>query len=190
MCFVLIEPNAPPANVQGHNTSSTSIWVHWDAVPIADQNGIILTYTVTYSSLPGGISQTAIINASSTHVTLKGLKKYTNYSIFVFASTAKGDGNASDPITVTTDEDSKLLKALRASFCKYRESGYSFKIFTFFIHILPNKAFSELFSKIQFKDPKALEFFQNRGNFENRHFGLPPPLKIDKNDAFSFRSCW
>ena len=113
MCFALIEPNAPPANVQGHNTSSTSIWVDWDAVPIADQNGIILTYTVTYSSLPGGISQTAVINASSTHVTLKGLKKYTNYSIFVFASTAKGDGNASDPITVTTDEDSKFLKALK-----------------------------------------------------------------------------
>ena len=69
MCSVLIEPNAPPANVQGHNTSSTSIWVDWDAVPIADQNGIILTYTVTYSSLPGDISQTAIINASSSHVT-------------------------------------------------------------------------------------------------------------------------
>ena len=65
-----------------------------------------------YSSLPGGISQTAVINALSTHVTLKGLKKYTNYRIFVFASTAKGDGNASDPITVTTDEDSKLIKAL------------------------------------------------------------------------------
>ena len=113
MCFVLIEPNASQANVQGHNTSSTSIWVGWNAVPIADQNGIILTYTVTYSSLPGGISQTNVKNASFTHVRLKGLKKYTNYSIIVFASTAKGDGNASDPITVTTDEDSKLLKALK-----------------------------------------------------------------------------
>ena len=68
---------------------------------------------MTYSSLPGGISQTAVINASSTHVTLKGLKKYTKYTIFVFASTAKGDGNASDPITVTTDEHSKFLKALK-----------------------------------------------------------------------------
>ena len=113
MHFVLIEPNAPPANVQGHNTSSTSIWVGWDAVPIADQNGIILTYTVTYSSLPGDIPQTAIINASSTYVKLKDLKSNKNYSIFVFAATAKGDGNASDPITVTTDEDSKLLKALK-----------------------------------------------------------------------------
>ena len=77
---------------------------------------------------------------------------------------------------------------LRGSFCKYRESGDSFKIFNFFI-FCPNKAFSELFSKIQLKDPKALEFFQNRGKFENRHFGLPPPLKIDNNEAFSFRSC-
>ena len=84
---------------------------------------------------------------------------------------------------------SKFFMALRANFCKYRESGYSFKIFNFLI-FSPNKAFSELFSKIQLKDPKALEFFQNRGKFENRHFGLPPPLKIDKNDAFSFRSCW
>ena len=78
---------------------------------------------------------------------------------------------------------------LRASFCKYRKSGDIFNIFSFFI-FCPNKAFSELFSKIQLKDPKALEFFQNRGKFENRHFGLPPPLKIDKNDTFSFRSCW
>ena len=83
----------------------------------------------------------------------------------------------------------KVAKILRASFCKYRESGNSFKIFNFLI-FCPNKAFSELFSKIQLKDPKALEFFQNRGKFENRHFGLPRPLKIDKNDAFSFRSCW
>ena len=113
MHFVLIEPNAPPANVQGHNTSSTSIWVDWETVPVAYQNGIILTYTVTYRALPAGILQTAKVRAPSTQVTLRGLKKYTNYSIFVFASTAKGDGNASDPITVTTDEDSKLLKTLK-----------------------------------------------------------------------------
>ena len=78
------------------------------------------------------------------------------------------------------------FKHLRASFCKYRKSGATFKIFIF----CPNKAFSELFSKIQLKDRRAFEFFQNRGKFENRQFGLPPPLKIVKNDAFSCRSCW
>ena len=41
-----------------------------------------------------------------------GLEEYTNYNILVFASTVKGDGNASDPIIVTTDEDSELPNAL------------------------------------------------------------------------------
>ena len=111
--FVLVEPNAPPVNVQGHDISSTSIWVDWDTVPVADQNGIILSYTVTYTALPGGIPRTAVVSAPITHVTVRGLEKHTNYSILVFASTVKGDGNASDPIIVTTDEDSKLPKALR-----------------------------------------------------------------------------
>ena len=111
--FVLIEPNAPPVNVQGHNISSTSIWVDWDTVPVADQNGIILSYTVTYTALPGGIPRTAVVSAPISHVTLRGLEEHTNYSILVYASTVKGDGNASDPIIVTTDEDSKLPKALR-----------------------------------------------------------------------------
>ena len=79
---------------------------------MADQNGIILSYTVTYTALPGGISRTAIVSPQTTHVTLRGLEEYTNYSILVFASTVKGDGNASDPIIITTDEDSKLPKAL------------------------------------------------------------------------------
>ena len=80
---------------------------------MADQNGIILTYTVTYTALPGGIPKTAVLSAPTSHVTLRTLEEYTNYRILVFASTVKGDGNASDPIIVTTDEDSELPKALR-----------------------------------------------------------------------------
>ena len=110
--FLFLEPNAPPVNVQGHNKSSTSIWVDWDTVPVANQNGIILSYTVTYTALPSGIPRTAVVSAPTTHITLKSLEVYTNYSILVFASTVKGDGSASDPIIVTTDEDSKLQKAL------------------------------------------------------------------------------
>ena len=68
---------------------------------------------MTYAALPGGIPQTAVVSAPITHVTLRGLEEYTNYSILVFASTVKGEGNASDSIIVTTDEDSKLPKALR-----------------------------------------------------------------------------
>ncbi|CAH3034081.1 unnamed protein product, partial [Porites evermanni] len=101
---LLDQPNAPPFNVQGHNTSSTSILVQWGDVPAAAQNGIILRYTVTYTSLPGGSTRTKVVNSPTTKAILTGLNKYTNYSITVFASTSKGDGNVSEPIVVVTDE--------------------------------------------------------------------------------------
>ena len=63
---------------------------------------------MTYTALPGGISRMVVVSATTTHKALMGLEEYTNYSILVFASTVKGDGTASDPIIVTTDEDSKL----------------------------------------------------------------------------------
>ena len=96
----------------------------WDTVPVADQNGIILSYTVAYTALPGGIPRTAVVSATTTHVTLRGLEEYTNYSILVFASTAKGDGNTSDPIIVTTDEDSKLPKAVLFTLLPYIDISY------------------------------------------------------------------
>ena len=101
-------PNAPPCNVQVHRRGSTSILVQWSNVPAANQNGVILSYTVTYKMLSDGSPQTKVVNAPTTQVTLTGLNEYTNYSITVFASTVKGDGNVSVPVFVITDEDSRL----------------------------------------------------------------------------------
>ena len=80
----------------------------WDIVPVSDQNGIIVTYTVTYKLLPDETPQTVLVTALTSQVNLTDLKKYRNYSIRVFASTAKGNGNASQPIIVITDEDGRL----------------------------------------------------------------------------------
>ena len=107
--FFLTAPNAPPANVTGHYTSSTGIYVQWGNVPAADQNGVILRYTVTYKALPDGSRQTEEVDAPSTAASLTGLNEYTNYSITVFASTVKGDGNVSVPIIIITDQDSKWV---------------------------------------------------------------------------------
>ena len=96
--------------MQGHNTSSTSILVQWGDVPLADQNGIILSYTVTYKALPGNSLQTKEVDSSSNETTLTGLNEYTNYSITVSASTLKGEGNVSAPIIVITDEDSMFAR--------------------------------------------------------------------------------
>ena len=106
--FSFVVPNSPPVNAQGHNMSSKSILVQWDSVPAENRNGIIMSYTVTYKELPGGSTNSKVANAATTQATLTGLKKYTNYSITVFASTLKGDGNASEPIIVMTGEDSRF----------------------------------------------------------------------------------
>ena len=68
---------------------------------------------MTYTALPVGNPRAAVVSDTTTHLALKGLEEYTNYSILVFASTGKGDENASDPNIATTNEDSKLQKALR-----------------------------------------------------------------------------
>ena len=100
-------PNASPANVRGNKVTSTEIFVQWDEVPAEAQNGIIVNYTVTYRELPDGSPIPQVVIAPKRNATLTGLKKFTNYSITVFASTAKGSGNRSEPIIVITDEDSK-----------------------------------------------------------------------------------
>ena len=107
--FVIVVPNAPPANVMGNNETSTSIFVQWDEVPADNQNGIIVNYTVTYRKikLPSGSLLDEVVIAPKRNITLEGLEEFTNYSITVFASTSKGGGSRSDPIFVITDEDSE-----------------------------------------------------------------------------------
>ena len=103
------EPTAAPSNVRGHNTSSTSILVEWDDVPAYDQNGIIMSYNITYQSLTENHSNSTTVNYTVRQVTLSDLKEFVNYSITVFASTKIGDGPASDPVYVKTDEDSEYF---------------------------------------------------------------------------------
>ena len=107
-CYFLTEPSAPPSNVTGRSASSTSIFVSWGQVLFLDQNGVILSYTVTYRALPSGSSQTKNVSASVNQTTLTDLNEFTNYSITVFASTSKGGGIQSTAIVVITDEDSKF----------------------------------------------------------------------------------
>ncbi|XP_044170542.1 peroxidasin-like [Acropora millepora] len=71
--------NASPYNVTGHTLSSTSIFVSWGQVPFLHRNGVILSYTVTYTALPSGSSQTKNVTAPANQTTLTGLNEYTNY---------------------------------------------------------------------------------------------------------------
>ena len=108
MCLLFTsEPNAAPLNVEGHNTSSTSIFVTWDDVPAADKNGIITSYNITYHSLTENHSNSTTVDHPDRQVTLMGLREFVNYSITVSASTKIGPGPASKRIIVSTGEDSE-----------------------------------------------------------------------------------
>ena len=108
----LTEPIASPANVTANVLNSTSIFVSWGQVPLLDQNGVILSYTVTYTSSRSGSAKTKIVTAPANQTTLTGLNEHTEYSITVFASTSKGGGTKSAPIVIITDEDSKFVIAV------------------------------------------------------------------------------
>ena len=79
----------------------------WDDVPADAQNGIITSYTITYHSLTQNHNDSKTVDYPVKQTQLTGLKEYVDYRITVFASTVKGNGPASSPIIVITDQDSK-----------------------------------------------------------------------------------
>ena len=106
--------------MRGQNSSSTSILVEWDEVPADQQNGIITGYTITYHSQTENDNGNVQVNGSVGQTDLKNLKEYVNYSITVFASTVKGNGPASDPLVVITDQDSKQTFVSSFPLVRYR----------------------------------------------------------------------
>jgi len=79
----------------------------WDEVPEDQRNGIITSYNITYNSQTENDNGDVQAGPNDRQKELTGLKEFVNYTIRVSASTVKGEGTASDPIIVTTDQDSK-----------------------------------------------------------------------------------
>ena len=77
-------------------------------MPENKQHGDIIRYTVMYKRTTNvAYKLEEVTPISGKFVELKGLDEYTFYDIKVLAATNVGNGPASDPITVQTDEDSK-----------------------------------------------------------------------------------
>ena len=89
----------PPANL-----SARSLVVSWS--PPSDFNAPEITYFVqlTSVSLSMNVSDIAIETR-----TFMDLLPFTEYTVVVFAVSDKGAGPGSEPATVTTDQDRKLL---------------------------------------------------------------------------------
>ena len=79
----------------------------WDEVPADEQNGIITSYNITYNSQTENDNGCVFVGPNDLQKNLRNLKEFVTYTITVSASTVKGEGPASDPIVVRTDQDSK-----------------------------------------------------------------------------------
>ena len=90
------------------NTSSTSLLVSWQQIPLRQRNGIIIGYKIDYR-------ETKTLNwASKTvdkqmSVEITGLEKYRWYEMRVNGRTSQGVGIANATILVLTDEDRESM---------------------------------------------------------------------------------
>ena len=105
-------PDAPPQNVMTMVLSSTEIEVTWEEVPAINRSGIITMYEVQYDPLDtfGQLSiETVITSGPVLTLNLTGLEEFVEYNISVRAYTSTGPGPYSDPVTVRTLEDGRLI---------------------------------------------------------------------------------
>ncbi|XP_050561803.1 cell adhesion molecule Dscam2 isoform X29 [Spodoptera frugiperda] len=100
-------PSAPPQDVLCTTLTAQTIRVSWVSPPLAAANGLIKAYKVIYGPSETWYdekSKDTKITASSETI-LHGLKKFTNYSMEVLATTNGGDGVRSAPIHCQTEQD-------------------------------------------------------------------------------------
>jgi Fibronectin type III domain len=110
--LTVLAPSAPPQSVHGEAVDSTSIRVAWSPPPEDHQNGVIKGYRVLYAeanSNDDDVSSSSVSIASvppnDTWYVVRGLRKWTLYSVWVLAFTEAGEGPRSDVIVVQTAED-------------------------------------------------------------------------------------
>ncbi|ERE91592.1 phosphotidylinositol phosphatase PTPRQ-like protein [Cricetulus griseus] len=94
-------PGSAPENITYKNISSREIEISF--LPPSSPNGIIQKYTIYLKR--NNDSEARTVNTTSLTQNIRGLKKYTHYVIEVSASTLKGEGVRSLPISILTEED-------------------------------------------------------------------------------------
>ena len=99
----------PPSSFQGISSGSTSILLRWDPIPQDVVAGVLESFYITYRQLDTADNTTYNITVPITNVTVEitNLRKYTNYC-FDIKEVARLVGAATEPIIITTDEESTL----------------------------------------------------------------------------------
>ena len=102
-----LAPSGPPTNVTLVAAGEHSIMVHMVHPQQHLRNGVIRGFTVYYMKKGSLEPFPSAVNSSSTSVRLGNLLTFTEYVIKVSAFTSVGEGVASPPRTVFTQEGGK-----------------------------------------------------------------------------------
>ncbi|XP_038635043.1 Down syndrome cell adhesion molecule-like protein 1 homolog [Scyliorhinus canicula] len=100
-------PSQPPDNVKAVSISSDVVTIIWSPPPRSTLNGVLKGFRVIYWSVhqDGDWGAMQNITTMENRVELKGLEKFTNYSVQVLAFTQAGDGVRSLVLYTQTKED-------------------------------------------------------------------------------------
>ncbi|XP_065197123.1 protein sidekick-2-like [Sycon ciliatum] len=98
-------PSQAPAGLTVTDITDTSAKLQWNAIPLLDQNGKILTYQgniTAISPIRGSLSLAVVAPALSGDI--RRLKPYTNYEVVIAAETTVGQGRWSNAASFRTKQ--------------------------------------------------------------------------------------
>ncbi|EHB08765.1 Down syndrome cell adhesion molecule-like protein 1 [Heterocephalus glaber] len=100
-------PSQPPENVRALSVTSDVAVISWSEPPRSTLNGVLKGYRVIFWSLyvDGEWGEMQNITTTRERVELRGMEKFTNYSVQVLAYTQAGDGVRSSVLYIQTKED-------------------------------------------------------------------------------------
>ncbi|XP_014913837.1 Down syndrome cell adhesion molecule-like protein 1 homolog isoform X1 [Poecilia latipinna] len=100
-------PSQPPQNVRAISVTSDEAVINWAEPPRMTLHGVLKGYRVVFWAVfpDGEWGEMQNITTTKEQVELKGLEKFTNYSIQVLAFTQAGDGVRSNVLYIQTRED-------------------------------------------------------------------------------------
>uniref|UniRef100_A0A671W796 DS cell adhesion molecule like 1 n=1 Tax=Sparus aurata TaxID=8175 RepID=A0A671W796_SPAAU len=100
-------PSQPPQNVRAISVTSDEAVITWAEPPRLTLHGVLKGYRVVFWAVfpDGEWGEMQNITTIKEQVELRGLEKFTNYSIQVLAYTQAGDGVRSNVLYIQTRED-------------------------------------------------------------------------------------
>jgi receptor-type tyrosine-protein phosphatase Q len=112
---VYLVPSEGPPDIQCNFMSSKSLKIEWSVLPVVKAHGIVLTYEIFLERSDGRhielYNDTQPYNSLNT--SFHDLDEYVEYKVEILATTVKGKGPKSDPITCLTDEDGRCCGPIR-----------------------------------------------------------------------------